>query len=387
MTAAFWSRPSRRIFRLGLAAMLVLGSGSAVAALSEDIDAKQALDEIVDQLNALEQWFTDAEKQTAIIEQQIKIQDQAIGRLGEERRASEQSLDAIRNSVIALEQEKNRLRQEIKEQRAAIVAHLQAASRLSGQDFVKQLLSQNSNADADRLMRYHGYVSAQRIAEMKHFRTKLSQLTDTERRLDLQLQKQTQQARALTDQTRALKNQRRERSRAIQALADQRKTKADQQAALLADSERLRTLINELRNQSTALDGEAFAKAKGTLPRPLAGKVRHKFGDTRTGTNLQWRGIDLASAIGTTVTAVFRGQVVFSDWLRGFGLITIVDHGDGYMSLYGHADTLLKKPGDWVEGGEALARAGNSGGGYEPGIYFELRHNGTVENPASWLAQ
>ena len=387
MTAAFWSRPSRRIFRLGLVAMVVLGSGSAVAALSEDIDAKQALDEIVDQLNALEQWFTDAEKQTATIEQQIKIQDQAIGRLSEERRASEQSLDAIRNSVIALEQEKNRLRQEIKEQRAAIVAHLQAASRLSAQDFVKQLLSQNSNADADRLMRYHGYVSAQRIAEMKHFRTKLSQLTDTERRLDLQLQKQTQQARALTDQTRALQNQRRERSRAIQALADQRKTKADQQAALLADSERLRTLINELRNQSTALDGEAFAKAKGTLPRPLAGKVRHKFGDTRTGTNLQWRGIDLASAIGTTVTAVFRGQVVFSDWLRGFGLITIVDHGDGYMSLYGHADTLLKKPGDWVEGGEALARAGNSGGGYEPGIYFELRHNGTVENPASWLAQ
>ena len=387
MTAAFWSRPSRRIFRLGLVAMVVLGSGSAVAALSEDIDAKQALDEIVDQLNALEQWFTDAEKQTATIEQQIKIQDQAIGRLGEERRASEQSLGAIRNSVIALEQEKNRLRQEIKEQRAAIVAHLQAASRLSAQDFVKQLLSQNSNADADRLMRYHGYVSAQRIAEMKHFRTKLSQLTDTERRLDLQLQKQTQQTRALTDQTRALQNQRRERSRAIQALADQRKTKADQQAALLADSERLRTLINELRNQSTALDGEAFAKAKGTLPRPLAGKVRHKFGDTRTGTNLQWRGIDLASAIGTTVTAVFRGQVVFSDWLRGFGLITIVDHGDGYMSLYGHADTLLKKPGDWVEGGEALARAGNSGGGYEPGIYFELRHNGTVEDPASWLAQ
>lgn len=387
MTVAFWSRPSRRIFRLGLVAMVVLGSGSAVPALSEDIDAKQALDEIVDQLNALEQWFTDAEKQTATIEQQIKIQDQAIGRLGEERRASEQSLDAIRNSVIALEQEKNRLRQEIKEQRAAIVAHLQAASRLSGQDFVKQLLSQNSNADADRLMRYHGYVSAQRIAEMKHFRTKLSQLTDTERRLDLQLQKQTQQTRALTDQTRALQNQRRERSRAIQALADQRKTKADQQAALLADSERLRTLINELRNQSTALDGEAFAKAKGTLPRPLAGKVRHKFGDTRTGTNLQWRGIDLASAIGTTVTAVFRGQVVFSDWLRGFGLITIVDHGDGYMSLYGHADTLLKNPGDWVEGGEALARAGNSGGGYEPGIYFELRHNGTVENPASWLAQ
>ena len=78
---------------------------------------------------------------------------------------------------------------------------------------------------------------------------------------------------------------------------------------------------------------------------------------------------------------------MFSDWLRGFGLIIIVEHGDGYMSLYGHADTLLKKPGDWVEGGEALARAGNSGGGYEPGIYFELRHKGTIENPTLWLAK
>ena len=387
MTEALRSRPFLRIFRLGLAAIIALSSGPAMAAQFVDAEAKQALDVIVDQLNALERWFTEAEKQTAEIEQQIKIQDQAIGRLGEERRASELSLKTIRSSVMELEQERNRLHREIGEQRAAIVAHLQAASRLSSDDFVKQLLSQNSTADADRLMRYHGYFSEQRMAEMQRFREKLTQLTDTEQRLDLQMQRQTRQTQALTEQSQALKSQRRERSRAIQALADQRNTKADQRAALLADSERLRKMINELRTQSTALDGKAFARAKGSLPRPLDGNIRHKFGETRAGTNLQWRGIDLAGAVGTTVTAVFRGQVVFSDWLRGFGLITIVEHGDGYMSLYGHADTLLKKPGDWVEGGEALARAGNSGGGYEPGIYFELRHKGTIENPTLWLAK
>ena len=377
----------RRIIRLGLTALLVLGSGPAVTALSEDAEAGQALGEIVDQLNALEEWFTAAEKQTAAIEQQIKTQDQAIDRLGEQRRASETSLAAIRNSVAELEQEQNGLREDITAQRAAIVAHLQAAFRLSGDDFVKQILSQNSNADADRLMRYHGYFSEQRVAEMARFKANLTELTDTEQRLNLQLKKQTEQAQTLKEQSQALKEQRRDRRRAIQALADQRKTKADQQAALVADSERLRKLINELRRQPAALDGQAFARAKGLLPRPLKGRVRHKFGDTRAGTNLQWRGIDLAGAVGTAVTSVFRGQVVFSDWLRGFGLITIVDHGDGYMTLYGHADALLKKSGDWVEGGEALARAGNSGGGYEPGIYFELRHKGTTENPASWLAQ
>ncbi|MAD93542.1 MAG: hypothetical protein CMP85_06945, partial [Gammaproteobacteria bacterium] len=174
MTKALRSRPFRRIFRLGLAAIIALSSGPATAAPFVDAEAKQALDVIVDQLNALEQWFTEAEKQTAEIEQQIKIQDQAIGRLGEERRASELSLKTIRSSVMELEQERNRLHREIGEQRAAIVAHLQAASRLSSDDFVKQLLSQNSTADADRLMRYHGYFSEQRMAEMQRFREKLT---------------------------------------------------------------------------------------------------------------------------------------------------------------------------------------------------------------------
>ena len=149
MTEALRSRQFLRIFRLGLAAIIALSSGPAMAAPFVDAEAKQALDVIVDQLNALEQWFTGAEKQTAEIEQQIKIQDQAIGRLSEERRASELSLKTIRRSVMELEQERNRLQREIGEQRAAIVAHLQAASRLSSDDFVKQLLSQNSTADAD----------------------------------------------------------------------------------------------------------------------------------------------------------------------------------------------------------------------------------------------
>ena len=177
----------RRIVGLVLTALLVLGSGPAVTALSEDAEAEQALGEIVDQLNALEEWFSAAEKQTAAIEQQIKTQDQAIDRLGEQRRASETSLTAIRNSVAELEQEQNRLREDITAQRAAIVAHLQAAFRLSGDDFVKQILSQNSNADADRLMRYHGYFSEQRVAEMARFKANLAELTDTEQRLDLQL--------------------------------------------------------------------------------------------------------------------------------------------------------------------------------------------------------
>ena len=172
------------------------------------------------------------------------------------------NISTIRNSVAELEQEQNRLREDITAQRAAIVAHLQAASRLSSDDFVKQLLSQSSNADADRLMRYHGYFSEQRIAEMGHFKANLAELTDTEQRLDLQLKKQTEQAQTLKEQSQALKEQRRDRL-SDSALADQRKTKADQQAALVADSERLRKLINELRRQPAPLTAKH-------LPEPRA---------------------------------------------------------------------------------------------------------------------
>jgi septal ring factor EnvC (AmiA/AmiB activator) len=221
---------------------------------------------------------------------------------------------------------------------------------------------------------------------MNRYKQGLEELEGVQSKLDGKLKEQTDRSQALVSQTNQLKTQRQERSQAIRALASQRKSKTAQQEALLADSDRLRRLLNQLRAQTSTLDGRAFAAAKGKLPSPLKGKIRHKFGDTRAGTNLDWRGIDVSGPVGASVTAVFQGKVIFSDWLRGFGLIAIVDHGDGYMTLYGHADSLTKSVGDWVEGGEVLARAGNSGGGYEPGIYFELRHRGAVKNPKQWLA-
>ena len=374
---------------LGLALALTCAGVASTAAAQTDggAEAESALAAVVEELNALERWFTKAEQRSAEIEQQIKSQDQTINRLIAESQASAVELAAVRTEVDTLRQEEQQLQSRSNEQRTAIVAHLQAAYRLSGDDFVKQLLDQRSSAEAERLMRYHRYFSAQRLQSMQRYNANLAQLTIISGALQSRLQEQTARAATLAEQSTALQAQRQERRQAFQALAQERLSKNDQRAALLADSERLRKLVNELRSQVSALDGKAFAAAKGKLPWPLRGETRHRFNDNRDGTNLRWRGVDLAGSVGDVVTAVFRGQVVFSDWLRGFGLITIVDHGDGYMTLYGHADALLKNPGDWVEGGEVLARAGSSGGGYQPGIYFELRNKGVVENPRLWLAR
>lgn len=348
-------------------------------------EAEVALEKVVRQLNDLDEWLTQAQRQSAEIEQQIRQQDRAINDLVTQSENSKADLAKTRTAVRDLERQQQRLQEQVNDQRTAIIAHLKASSRLGGDDFIKQLLSQQVSDDVDRLIRYHRYLGEQRLASMSRYKQGLVELEEVQNKLDGKLQEQTQHSQVLAQQTEQLKTQRAERSRAIQALAGQRKSKTAQQETLLADSDRLRRLLNQLRAQASTLDGRAFAAAKGKLPRPLQGKIRHKFGDTRAGTNLDWRGIDVSGPVGANVTAVFQGKVIFSDWLRGFGLIAIVDHGDGYMTLYGHADSLTKSAGDWVEGGEVLAQAGNSGGGYEPGIYFELRHKGAVKNPKQWL--
>jgi septal ring factor EnvC (AmiA/AmiB activator) len=370
-----------------LCALIALSVGVPSTHAAEETDANQALDQVVQKLNALEEWFTDAQRRSAAIELQIQLQDQTIAGLRQQSRKLEASLSQTQIAVTQLRKQRHTLTEQTQAQRSIIVAHVQAASRLKSDDFVKQLLSKRSSADTQRYMRYHGYFSQQRLESIEQYKASIAKLTETQAALNEQLTTQEIQSQALTKQTTAVQAKRDERASAINALAGERESKTKQRDALLADSERLRALLAQLRSQLSALDGEAFAAAKGSLPRPLRGQIRHSFGKPRAGTNLSWRGIDLAAGFGDTVSAVFRGKVVFSDWLRGFGLIAIVDHGGGYMTLYGHADALLKNAGDWVESGEPIAEAGNSGGGYEPGIYFELRQDGAVQNPTAWLAK
>ena len=155
--------------------------------------------------------------------------------------------------------------------------------------------------------------------------------------------------------------------------------------ALLQDQQRLQALFTELQRRSPGLDATDFAARKGSLPWPLEGVPVSRFGQPRADGRLQWHGLLLRAEPGTPVRAVHRGRVVFADWLRGFGLLTIVDHGDGYMTLYGHAEVLAKRPGDMVESGEVIARAGQSGGARTSGLYFEIRRHGDATDPLQWV--
>jgi septal ring factor EnvC (AmiA/AmiB activator) len=150
-----------------------------------------------------------------------------------------------------------------------------------------------------------------------------------------------------------------------------------------------RTKPSVLRNERLpdgAADTGAFAHFKGRLSLPVRGELKNRFGGPREGSGVLWKGLFIATPTGQEVKAVAAGRVVFADWLRGFGNLLIIDHGDGYMSLYGNNESLFKQVGDAARSGETVAAVGNSGGNMDSGLYFEMRHQGKAFDPLGWVS-
>jgi septal ring factor EnvC (AmiA/AmiB activator) len=220
------------------------------------------------------------------------------------------------------------------------------------------------------------------------------------------IEKQQQQERA------ALLAQRQQRQATLAKVADRIKAQRREIGAMQRDEQRLSKLIQglarivaarprapekatrkaeapELKNEripDPALAGGAFAALKGKLRLPVKGEIAGRFGSPRAEGGATWKGLFIRAAEGTEVHAVASGRVVFADWLRGFGNLMIVDHGDGFLSVYGNNESLLRQEGDAVKAGEAVATVGNSGGNPESGLYFELRHQGQAFDPLKWAS-
>lgn len=359
----------------------------AIAASPDSLETAAQLKATLERLNALDRWFSDAEQKRAIWLVELQRQDRDIAKLN-------QAVVTIREKVQTTESELQQLRaRQVKlgKQRATqakrIAEHVGAAYRLTGQDFLKQLLNQESPDTFARMIRYHRYFSETRLQVLGQYQQTLAELHTNNTALTRQRQQQTVQQGELVGEQRELADERHGRARLIDQLDAETESKSTEYQRLKKDQVRLEQLLAELRRRATELDGSAFAAARGNLPMPTQGRVRHAFGARRADGRLRWHGLDIAAAQNTPVTAVYRGRVIFADWLRGFGLLTILDHGSDYMTLYGHADVLYKNVGDWVESGEVIAGAGNSGGRKDPGVYFEIRHQGEPQDPINWVTR
>jgi septal ring factor EnvC (AmiA/AmiB activator) len=367
------------------ACCLFLAVGTQAAPSADD--AKRNLAEIAKKLNDLDSWLLGAKSRQRDLQKAIKSGDEKIANATSAVRKTQEALAASRERLAELADERKALEANRRSQAEKIAEHLTSAYRLSGQDFFKLLLNQQNPDDLDRMIRYHRYFTEARTETLKAYQETLVELETNATQMQKREKELADQERTLAASLAALKTNRSERERLLASLQKEMSGKSEQRERLSADRKRLEQLIAELSKPVDKPVVGAFGQNRGKLPWPLAGKVANGFGSPRAGGKLKWQGIFIAAPEGTPVKAIHRGRVAFADWLRGFGLVTIVDHGGGYMSLYAHADALYRKPGDWVDAGDALASAGKSGGETRSGLYFEIRSKGEPSNPIQWLVR
>lgn len=295
------------------------------------------------------------------------------------------------------ERKKQQVEMQLKTQEAVLAdesqqlaAQVQTAYMSGSQERIKLLLNQHDPARLGRLLTYYRYFSEFRGRNIAAVTTVIEALDQLRIQAADEEQRLAGLARARYTELGELNTAQESRRELLQALRAKIAEEGSEVRRLAAQEQDLSRLIAELRSilsDYPISSEESFSSLKGRLTWPIAGRLTHDFGQPRAGGRLQWNGVVLSAPRGREVRAIYHGRVIFADWLAGMGLLVIVDHGDGYMSLYGYNETTLKTTGDWVAPGDVIATVGESGGQAMPALYFELRKGTKPVNPGAWFSR
>ena len=252
---------------------------------------------------------------------------------------------------------------------------------------------------------YIGFYSKQQNVDIKKIKQSYIKIKSTKKKTRDVLKKVTSLKKRKERNAKKLQKQKKEKAKVIKKIKKKLLSQKKKKQKLIQNEKKLTGIFKKLiakikaeKNKNpnekikadnksipdSKFDGVNFKKLKGKLKLPVKGKIIHKFNSKRKVTGVRWKGLFIRSLEGSEVYAVASGKVVFSDWIKGFGNIIIIDHGKGYMSLYGNNDSLLKESNDIVKGGSVIALVGNSGGNITNGLYYELRKNSKPFNPLKW---
>ena len=385
-------------FLRSLAFILVLASGSFGAALAQDEAARRAkdaeaaakLETVRAEIRTLTEAQRALEGERSEATQAVREADQAVNREAKALREIDAGLVDQQKELARLEGEKEALQLRLRDQREALAQLLRSAYALGRHEQLKLLLAQDRIEELARVLAYHRYFQRDRVVRIESLLGELRELTAVTRAVAAQREILETTRAAQTQRIAELDAQREERRALLAKLTAQFKDTKAKLDALGRDERNLVALLASLRDVFADIpkqldEAKPFAQRRGGLRRPLAGKILAGFGAPLPDGRLS-QGWLIGATVGANVTAVAPGRIAFADWLKGYGLIVILDHGDGYMSLYAHNDSLLTEAGDWVAPGDALAGAGSSGGQSEAALYFELRLNGRPVNPKGWFA-
>ncbi len=380
----------RHFYFISLVSCLLFFAGNSCLQAATDKKAtEQQLKILKQSITDLQSWLDSAKNQQSQLQKELRQSETAIGdilgKIGSVSKNIQQSQDRLKQ----LESKRQQLAASKQQQEGQLAAQIRAAHRIGRQEYLKVLLNQEQPDRVARALTYYGYFNRARTQQIEAYRETLKQIQETETAIDRENQGLEQEKQQLEKKRTELTTSKHKRQQVLHQLAGNIQSKDQELAKLLADRKRLEDLLQAVEKSFSQLkmpdSTTPITQLKGHLPWPAQGKIVRHFGSKDTPSSTRWNGVLISATEGTEVTAIHHGRVVFADWLRGFGLLIIIDHGNGYMSLYGHNQTLYQETGDWVNTNQVIASVGDSGGRKNAGLYFEIRYKGQPQNPQLWI--
>lgn len=373
--------------------LVALLASASAPALSQEVDAQRERERAQSQLESIQneirsrrdavqrrqQRMSRVERELRDIETQVAARTQAIGE-------SRTQLEANQQRITELEAEQNDLKVSLAEQAKLLEDQIESAYRSGGHDFIQMLLNQQDPGRIERILTYYRYVNQARMVQIEALRATERELEAVEQRLASQRDSLQQRIREQEQQRDQLRQSQQEQEQIAAQLRDAQRTDEQALTSMLQNEQELTELLAALETvlaeQQIQLAG--LRNLRGQLSWPVNASIRHAFGQQRSG-QVVWKGVVLNANAEQPVQAIADGRVLFADWLRGFGLVMVIDHGEGYMSLYGYNQSLSRSVGEAVRRGDTIALTGQSGGQSRPGLYFEIRHQGNPVDPVTYI--
>ena len=325
-------------------------------------------------------------KERSSIETRLERTEREISRVRKDLKKTEEELEEAKAAAKKQQAQREALRKEQSSKQQDVSKALRAAYVAGKDPQIKMLLNQENPAKASRMMVYYDHFALVQSASLAALKETDRQLALAEARLAKTNELIRKQQGQLAKREKTLKQSKNNRHDVLAKLSASEKQSHSKLGRLEEEQKTLQQLLASIISIADvkAVD-QPFNKSRGKMRWPVKGRLLHKFGDRRQDTQLTWHGVYIKAQPGAPVKAPHHGRVVFADWMKSFGQLMIIDHGNGYMTLYAHTQEMMKTEGDWVLPGETIALVGDSGGQPQAGLYFEVRYKGKPSNPMAWL--
>jgi septal ring factor EnvC (AmiA/AmiB activator) len=374
---------SRRLLALLVCALAVVPAG----ATSESAKAEAQLRDIRAEIERVRSQVQRDAAERERLARRLRDAEQSASaaRAERDRLRREQAERVQRRAELALE--KREREKELEGERAALAAQMRAAYMIGREEPLKLLLNQRDPARAGRMFAYYGYFGRARAGQIARIENFVARIAELDAELEAEQARLADLETRQREEVERLDKARAERGEVLASLTAEARSRAASLDRLRREQAALEKLLRELRRAIEKFPSDSkspFARMRGKLAWPTTGRVIARYGQTRAG-GLKWDGVLLSTTRGAPVRAVYHGRVIYADWLAGLGLLVILDHGDGYLSLYGHNEQIYRKVGERVTAGDPVAAAGDTGGRSSPELYFEIRRAGRPVSPFPWF--